>query len=156
MPNKFGWPLPLTDQMMEEESPYAPPGDPAENVARRLVMLTHLSFNSTVWGGHTGRLERYWPALAERVEGAAYSPDVASWWVGLIRDISGVPLRHTMLLHEKNLLTIPTKLSGTPVPDDDVLAILREYAPHLIDLTRVWAKARREAKVVQEHKEDEN
>lgn len=158
MTNEFGWPLPKTDQMMEVESPYAPPAEPAANLARRLTMLAHLCFDSTVWGGHTGRLERYWPAMAERIEGSAYTPSLSVWWDGLIRDLPGRPLRNTMLLHEKNLMVMPTRLPNTQVADEAVLAVLRENAAHLTDLARVWAKVRRDlrAPAIEDREDDES
>lgn len=146
MPNQFGWNLPLTDSMLEEESPYAPLGDPASNVAERLVMLAHLSFNSKVWGYHTGRGVRYWTAFGEHVEGSTNNADVASWWGALMTNLPGVPLRATTLLHEKNLLCHPLTLPGTQVEDGDVLAVLRTHTLDLRDRTRVWAKIRREAR----------
>lgn len=146
MTNTFGWPLPETDRLMEDECPYAPPTDPAHNIARRLVMLTHLCFNSDVWANDSKRLKRYWPAMTERIEQSADNPDVAKWWISLTQGMKCGPIKNTMLLHEKNLLTMPTRLSGTSVEDQDVLAIMREYAPHLTDMTRVWAKIRRDAK----------
>lgn len=144
MTNPFGWHLPLTDSMLEEESPYAPLDDPAGNIAERLVMLAHLSFDSKVWGSQTGRGGRYWAALGEHIEGSTNNPDVASWWGSLMSNLPGVPLRQTMLLHEKNLLCRPTRLPTTQVDDGEVLMVLRTYTLDLRDRTRVWAKTRRE------------
>lgn len=143
MSNDFGWPLPLTDKMLEDESPYAAFPDPAQNIAERLVMLAHLSYNSGIW---SSRLDRYWPGFRERAEAATNTPDVASWWQGFMDQIGGQPLKSTMLLHEKNLLCHPTTLPGTQVDDQDVLLVLRQYSLDLTDRCRIWVKTRRELK----------
>lgn len=142
--NPHGWTLPLTDSMLTEESPYAPLDDPAESIAERLVMLAHLSFNSDVWGSHTGRAKRYWPAFGEHVEASTNNPDVAAWWCTLMSELPGVPLNSPMLLHEKNLLIHPTRLPVTQVEDAEVLMVLRNYALDLRDRARVWVKVRQE------------
>lgn len=148
MTNIFGWHLPLTDLMLDEESPYAPLDDPAENIAERLVMLAHLSFDASVWGGHTGRTGRYWTALGEHIEASTNNASLAGWWSSLMRDLPGVPLRLTTLLHEKNLLCRPTRLPTTQVGDDQVLMVLRVHTLDLRDRVRVWAKVRRETRAV--------
>ena len=142
--NNFGWNLPLTDLMLNEESPYAPLDDPAENIAERLVMLAHLSFDPSVWGGHTGRNGRYWSAFGEHLEAATNNATLAAWWSALMRDLPGTPIRLTRLLHEKNLLCRPTRLPATTVPDEAVLMVLRVHTLDLRDRARVWAKVRRE------------
>lgn len=143
MTNQFGWPLPLTDHMLENESPYASFTDPAQNIAERLIMLGHLSFNSTIW---SRRIDRYWPGFRDRVEDATNCPDVAAWWDRFMSQIVGVPLRSSLLLHEKNLLCHPTTLPGTQVDDQDVLHVLRTYPLDLTDRCRIWVKMRRELK----------
>ena len=144
MTNPFGWPLPMTDKMLEDESPYASFEDPAQNIAERLIMLGHLSFNASVWSSSKGRIERYWPGFRERVEAATNNPDVASWWGTFIDQIAGEPLKSPMLLHEKNLLCHPTTLPGTQVDDQDVLLVLRQYSLDLTDRCRIWVKTRRD------------
>lgn len=143
MTNQFGWPLPLTDKMLEDESPYAAFQDPAQNIAERLIMLGHLGFNASIW---SSRADRYWPGFRERAEAATNNPDVASWWQGFMDEIIGQPLRSPMLLHEKNLLCHPATLPGTQVEDQDVLLILRQYSLDLTDRCRIWAKTRRDLK----------
>lgn len=144
MTNPHGWHLPMTDQMLEVESPYRPLADPAESVAERLVMLAHLSFKSSVW---STRLDRYWAAFGEHVEGSTNQPTVAEWWEALMRDLPGDMLRSPLLLHEKNLLCRPAVLPVTPVLDADVLMVLRTHPLEMRDRTRLWAKFRREARV---------
>lgn len=152
MTNPYGWNLPLTDDMLDT-SPYAPLDSPEQNIAERLVMLAHLSYDSKVWGS---RLPRYWGAFAEHVESSTNNPDVASWWGALERSMPLADIRNTMLVHEKNLLCHPTKLPGTPVQDGDVLMVLRTYTSDLKDRTRVWAKVRRDArKALEELGEDD-
>lgn len=143
MTNRYQWPLPLTDAMIEDEMPYAPLPEPAEDIAQRLVMLAHLTFNQKIWGSSTGRIERYWPALGEHIETATNNPDLASWWQTLMGDIVGVPLVSMDLLHEKNLLLHPRALPGTQVEDEAVLQVLRDYTLDLRDRARVWARTRR-------------
>lgn len=140
MTNQFGWPLPLTDKLLEDESPYASFQDPAQNIAERLVMLGHLSFNAAVW---SSRLDRYWIGFRERAEAATNNPDVASWWGSFSDQIVAAPLKSTMLLHEKNLLCHPTTLPGTQVDDQDVLLVLRQYSLDLTDRCRIWVKTRK-------------
>lgn len=153
MSNPYGWHLPLTDAMLEKESPYRPLDDPAENVAERLVMLTHLSFDSKVW---SPRLDRYWAAFAEHVEASTNQPSVSAWWGALMRDLPGVMLRSPLLLHEKNLLLRPTVLPGTTATDAAVLMVLRVNTLELRDRTRMWAKVRRETRVVDTAAGDED
>ena len=129
--------------MLEDESPYASFQDPAQNIAERLVMLGHLAYNASIW---SSRLGRYWPGFSERVEASTNNPDVASWWGAFMDQIVGLPLKSTMLLHEKNLLCHPTTLPGTQVEDQDVLLILRQYPLDLTDRCRIWAKMRRDMK----------
>ena len=140
MTNPFGWPLPLTDKMLDDESPYASFQDPAQNIAERLIMLGHLGFNAS------SRADRYWPGFRERAEAATNNPDVAAWWGAFMDEIVGQPLRSPMLMHEKNLLCHPTTLPGTQVEDQDVLLVLRQYSLDLTDRCRVWAKMRRDMK----------
>lgn len=146
MTNQFGWPLPLTDKMLEDESPYASFQDPAQNIAERLIMLGHLSFNSAIW---SSRIERYWPGFRERAEAATNNPDVASWWGSFMDQIVGQPLKSSMLLHEKNLLCHPATLPGTQVDDQDVLLVLRQYSLDLTDRCRIWVKTRRELRATE-------
>ena len=138
--NEFGWFLPLTDHMLNAEMPYPPLSDPAQNIAERLVMLAHLSFNSRIW---SPRRDRYWPGFRERAEAATNNPDVATWWGTFIESIEGKPLRKVSLLHEKNLLCHPLTLPGTQVEDQDVLAVFRRYSMDLVDRARVWVSVRR-------------
>lgn len=146
MTNPFGWPLPLTDHMLEVESPYAPFADPAENIAERLTMLAHLTFNARVWGGASGRIGRYWPALGEHIETAASNRDIPSWWAALMQEISGEPILLPGLLHEKNYLMHPATLPSTQVPDDAVLDVFRTHTLDLRDRARFWVKTRRAMK----------
>lgn len=141
MTNAFGWPMPLTDRILEDESPYASFQDPAQNIAERLILLGHLTYNSAIW---SSRLDRYWPGFRERVEAATNNPDVASWWGSFQQKIGGVAIKNPMLLHEKNLLCHPTTLPGTQVDDQDVLLVLRQYSLDLTDRCRVWVKVRRD------------
>lgn len=136
------WPLPITDAMLEE-SPYRPLDDPAESVAERLFMLAHLAFDANVWGVGTGRLPRYWEKLGEHADAACSQPTVATWWEQVMRELPGVALTHTGILHEKNLLIRPANLHPA-VPDEDVMAIFRTHALELRDRTKLWAKTRRE------------
>lgn len=154
--NPYGWHLPLTDKMIYEESPYAALEEPAQNIAERLVMLAHLGFNQKVWGGQSGRIDRYWPALGERIESATNNPDVSTWWNEVMQEMAGVPLRSPMLMHEKNLLCRPRSLPQTPVEDQEVLAVLRQYTLELRDRARIWVKVRRDMReVVANEEEDE-
>lgn len=141
--NAFGWPLPVTDDLLAI-SPYMPLADPAENVAERLVILAHLSFDTKVW---STRLDRYWAAFGEHVEASTNQPTVRGWWSALMRDMPGVMLRSPLYLHEKNLLIRPALLPGTSVADADVLRVLREDFLELRDRTRLWAKVRRESRI---------
>lgn len=145
MSNPYGWHLPVTDAMVQDESPYRPLDDPAENAAERLVMLAHLSFDSSVW---STRLDRYWAAFGEHVEASTNQPSVSAWWGALMRDLPGTMLRSPLLLHEKNLLCRPAVLPGTAVADEAVLMVLRVNTLELRDRTRLWAKVRRETRVV--------
>lgn len=141
--NPYGWNLPLTDAMLDDESPYLALDDPAQNIAERLTMLVHLGFEPDVWGANSGRLDRYWDAFRERLEGATNQADVAGWWGTVVTDM---PCRRLPvgLTHEKNLLTRPLALPVTPVPDGDVLAVWRIHSHDLRDRCQVWARARRE------------
>lgn len=132
--------------MLEDESPYASFQDPAQNIAERLIMLGHLSFNSAIW---SSRIERYWPGFRERAEAATNNPDVASWWGSFMDQIVGQPLKSSMLLHEKNLLCHPATLPGTQVDDQDVLLVLRQYSLDLTDRCRIWVKTRRELRATE-------
>lgn len=136
----------MTDAMLEQ-SPYAPFTDPAQNIAERLVMLTHRTFNAKMWGSASGRAERYWPGMTERLELTSGSvDDLAEWWGLMISEIKGMPLRSTTLLHEKNLLCHPTTLPVTQVKDQDVLLVLQRYTLDLVDRTRIWVRVSREAR----------
>lgn len=142
--NPYGWPLPFTDDMLYSESPYAPLPAPEQNVAERLVFIAHRGFNKDVWGLDKGRLDRYWAAFRERIEGCAYTADVASWWDAFMRDM---PLRDRLprheLTHEKNLLVHPMALPGVQVPDGDVLNVFRTYSYDLRDRCQMWVRERR-------------
>lgn len=146
--NPYGWPTPITDEMLTE-SLLPPLPTPAESIAERLVMLAHLSFDPSVWGGSTGRISGYWVALGNRVESSTNEITVATWWEVLMKDLPGVPLKDLDLLHEKNLLIRPEQLPGTPVDDDEVLTVLRTHTLELRDRTRRWAKERRDLRATE-------
>jgi len=138
--NAWGWELPFTDRLLDV-SPYAPLENPAENIAERLVMLAHISYDASVWGS---RIDRYWEALLERIEGAVNAPDVKTFWQYLNDEMPLQPLRIGQPLHEKNQLVRPTSLS-LPVEDRLVLLALRQYPRDLVDRSRMWNTARRAA-----------
>lgn len=146
--NPYGWPTPVTDEMLSDAL-LAPLPTPAESIAERLVMLAHLSFDSSVWGISTGRLGGYWLAFGNRIEVATSEITVATWWETLMRELPGVAIRNPDTLHEKNLLIRPEQLPGVPVPDEDVLTILRTHPLELRDRTRRWAKERRELRATE-------
>lgn len=146
--NPFGWPTPLTDEMLAE-SLLPPLPTPEESIAERLVMLAHLSFDSSMWGSSSGRIGQYWTAFGNRIESSTNEITVATWWEVLMNDLPGVPLRDLDILHEKNLLIRPSMLPGTPVEDDEVLTILRTHTLELRDRTRRWAKERRELRATE-------
>lgn len=146
--NPYGWPTPVTDDMLSEAL-LAPLPTPAESIAERLVMLAHLSFDTSMWGPTSGRLAGYWVAFGNRIEVATSEITVATWWETLMRELPGVPIRDSDTLHEKNLLIRPEQLPGTPVPDEDVLTILRTHPLELRDRTRRWAKERRELRATE-------
>ena len=131
-----------TVQGLVAQSPYLPLEDPAEAVAERLLMLAHLTMNRDVWAGE--RLERYWGAFGDAVRGSAMSGTVVDWWCKFVDTMGGVPLGASGLLHEKNLLVRPGLLVP-PVRDSRVLRVLDEWAPDLVDRTRMWVRTRREA-----------
>lgn len=141
--NPFGWTLPETDALLDQ-APAAPLEIPAHSIAERLTMLAHLSFNKKVWGGSTQNLPFYWERFGQHLEGSTNNRDVAAWWGAMMDAIQGVPLTNMGLLHEKNLLCHPTTLPNTPVPDQQVMAILRTYNLDLRDRVRVWRKVRRD------------
>lgn len=142
--NPFDWDLPLTDAMLYDESPYEALPDPAQNIAERLTFLVHLGFDVDVWGGNTGRLDRYWDAFRERIESATNQEDVAAWWGMVVADMPCRRMRNLGLIHEKNLLTRPASLYPQPVADADVLAVWRVHSHDLRDRCQVWARARRD------------
>lgn len=142
--NIFGWDLPETDRMLNEESPYLPLEDPAQNIAERLTFIAHLSFNSKTWGGESGRLDRYWDAFRERLESSANQISVAEWWSAFVTDMDCEQPHRKIIVHEKNLLAHPTQLPGTPVVDMDVLNVFRRQSHDLRDRTQMWARNRRE------------
>lgn len=141
MTNAWGWPLPATDSLFID-SPYEPLDNPGENIAERLVMIAHLSFNTDVW---SNRIDRYWDGLVERIEGACNTNTVAEFWQRLTDEMALVPLHAGDLLHEKNLLCRPATLS-TPVSDFAVLNPLRSYPRDIVDRTRMWNQYRKAAK----------
>lgn len=141
--NLFGWDLPYTDRLLNDESPYVPLADPAQNLAERLTFLGHLGFNTKMWGPNSGRLDTYWGAFQERLESSANQIIVAEWWDAFVRDMGCAPLSRTTQLHEKNLLTRPTQLVGTPVDDGDVLAVFRKQSHDLRDRCQMWVRTRR-------------
>src|SRR5699024_4875453 len=122
----FGWPTPMTDEMLHE-SLLPPLPTPEESIAERLAMLAHLSFDPDVWGPGSGRLAHYWTAFGNRMGSATNEITVATWWEALMTDLPGIALRDLDLLHEKNLLIRPTSLPGTSVDDDEVLTVLRTH-----------------------------
>lgn len=146
--NPYGWPTPLTDDMLAE-STLPPLPTPAESIAERLAMLAHLSFDATRWGSGSGRLGTYWTAFGNRMEAATSEITVATWWETLMVELPGVPLRDLDTLYEKNRLIRPTQLDGTTVPDEDVLSVLRNHTLELRDRTRVWAKERRDLRATE-------
>lgn len=154
MTNPYGWNLPETD-LLYDTSPYAPLPSPAQNIAERLTMLAHLSFNMSVWGSAAGRGDRYWPRFGESLEAAASTVDTASWWRTMMDEMTGVPLRRLPLVHEKNLLCHPTVLPTTSVEDSDVLDVFRAYPIDLRDRCRVWAKVRRDLRTAQTDEDDD-
>lgn len=141
--NPYGWPTPITDDMLTEALLPALP-TPAESIAERLVMLAHLAFDTTIWGPGTGRLKTYWTSFGHRIYAATNEITVATWWETLMTELPGVPLRNLDTLHEKNLLIRPEQLPTTPVADEEVLAVLRSHTLELRDRTRRWAKERRD------------
>lgn len=152
--NPYGWPTPLTDEMLADLIiPVLP--TPAESIAERLTMLAHRCFNAEMWGSGTGRLATYWVGFGNRIESSTNEISVARWWEAMMRDLAGTPIRDLDLLNEKNLLIRPSQLPNTPVDDEDVLDILRLNSLELRDRTRRWAKDRRDAAQADRHDPDE-
>lgn len=139
--NPWGWPLFETDEIIGT-SEYEPLDSPAESIAERLVYLGHFTFNTKVW---SSRLDRYWEAYSERIEGSVNTDNLATWWVMLMNDMDGLPLPLGPRLHEKNLLLHP-RLLTPPVEDTAVLRVLREYTPALIDRVRMSLHIQRQLK----------
>ena len=140
--NPWGWPTPLTDAILHD-SMYQPFSDPAQNLAERLVWLGNVAFNTFVWGPTSGRADSYWGAYADRVVACTLmAGDVAEWWEKLMETLPGVPLTDSALLHEKNLLVHPSTLAPVPVPDVDVLTVLRTYPLDLTDRVRATLRLR--------------
>jgi hypothetical protein len=139
--NPWGWPLFETDGIIGA-SEYEPLDSPAESIAERLVYLGHFTFNTTVW---TRRLDRYWEAYSERIEGSVNTDKLATWWVMLMNDMDGLPLPLGPRLHEKNLLLHPRLLTPA-VEDTAVLRVLRENTPALIDRVRMSLHIQRQLK----------
>lgn len=141
--NPWGWPLPTTDKILDD-APYAPLGDPAQNLAERLVWLGHSAFNPDVWGPATGRADKYWTVYGHRIVGSATRPTVTQWWQRLMETLPGVPLNTGGRLHEKNLICHPLTLAPHPVPDEDVLLVLRTEYVDLVDRVRMAVRVRRD------------
>lgn len=133
--------LPLT-QALRDKSPYPPFDDPNYEVAERLVILAHLTFNRDIWGVSEKRLKRYWEASLEHIRGSANTAHLSTWWQNYIEEMGGMKLT-TDYLHEKNLLVEPQHLTP-PADPAVVLRIFRQEAPYLVDRARVWNKARKE------------
>src|SRR5690625_2018454 len=124
-----------------EGYPYSAFDNPAENIAERLIILAHLTYNAEVWGKTPERRKRYWKAFLENVEGGANTNRLSVWWKQFRDGMASRPLNNPDYLHEKNLLLDPTHLS-TEVEDREVLDILREQAPYLVDRARFWVRTR--------------
>lgn len=139
--NPWGWPLFETDAIIGA-SDYEPLDSPAESIAERLIYLGHFTFNSAVW---TSRRDRYWEAYSERIEGSVNTDKLATWWVALMKDMDGQPLPLGPRLHEKNMLLHPRLLTPS-VDDSEVLRVLREYTPALIDRVRMSLHIQRQFK----------
>lgn len=132
--------LPETNQILEEY-PYIPLDTPAENVAERLIVLGHLTYNPDVWASSPDRRKRYWKAFLENVEGSSNTNRVSVWWAQFTDGMASRTLNNEKYLHEKNLLLDPTSLS-TPVEDRLVLEALRNHAGYLVDRARIWVRTR--------------
>lgn len=132
--------LPLTSDYLAQ-SPYPPLPSPAENVAERLVILGHMTFNPDIWATSPERLKRYWDAYLEHVEACANTNNLAIWWQDVTAEMGARHLGND-LLHEKNLLVAP-HLLDPPASASDVLTVFRRQAPYLIDRARIWNKTRK-------------
>lgn len=136
--------LKITSELLSL-SPYEQFENPAHNLAERLVVLGHLSFNADVWAASPDRIKRYWKAYAENIEGSANTNRLSVWWQQMTEGMACKPLNDIKYLNEKNLLLDPTHLQPS-TEESDVLEVFRRETGYLIDRTRVWVAARRESK----------
>lgn len=137
--------LKITNHLIESIHAYPEFDDAAHNVAERLVILGHLTFNRDVWAVSSERLKRYWSAYAENIEGNANTNKLSVWWAQFTQGMASKPFNDMQYLHEKNLLLDPVHLS-TPVKDEEVLEVFRRETSYLIDRTRVWVNLRKKSK----------
>lgn len=134
--------LKVTNELLKLSS-YEPFEDPAYNVAERLIILGHLTFNRNIWSASPERYKRYWAAYLENIEGSANTNRVSIWWKQVTENMGSLPLNKMEYRHEKNLLIEPTKLQPS-VEDNAVLNVFRREAGYLVDRTRVWVANKRE------------
>lgn len=144
--------LVVTNGIFATDYPYTPLQDPAENLAERLILLTHIPRNRDVWNVSTERRNRYWAAYKENCEGSANTNRVSIWWVLINEGMAITPLIDETYLHEVNLLLNPTALS-IPVEDQDILQVFRQQTPYLANRVSIWSRAR--GKALQESKKKE-
>lgn len=137
--------LTITTELMKI-SPYEPFENPAHNIAERLVMLGHLTFNRDVWAASPERIKRYWAAYTENIEGSANTNRLNIWWSQMTEGMASNPLNDIQYLNEKNLLLDPINLQPS-VSESEVLEVFRRETSYLIDRTRVWVNARRQNKL---------
>lgn len=136
--------LPLTTKLLAS-SPYERLADPAADIAERLIALTHIGFNASVWAVSPERRKRYWSAFSEHVVGSANTNKVSIWWSQVQEGMVTVPMNDLPHLHEKNLLLNPSALQ-VPATDQEVLQVFRTQSDYLLDRARVWVAVRREEK----------
>lgn len=107
-----------------------------EEIAERLVLLTHYGVDFNVWGNH--RRVKYWDALTERVKASTYAgPSLTDWWEAVSRDIVSQPRND----HERLELTTLLSYNNSK----DVLKILRDKAQFMVLRVRVIAETRKNA-----------
>lgn len=124
-----------TDEWLKS-SPLPPLQYENEQIAEKLVLLTHYGVDFNIWGNQ--RRIKYWDALTERVKASTYAgPALTDWWETISRDIVSQPR------NEEERLELTTLLSYNN--SKHVLKILRDQAQFIVLRVRVIAETRKYA-----------
>ena len=127
--------LPFTGKILKV-SPLSTLTDICDNIAERLLILTHYGADFNIWGK---RVNRYWDAFAEQCKASCYhGPGVWDWWSHMSESLPSTPRDS---VERGELAEILSVCRSNANLDVGVVNVFRTNTPVMILRLRVIAES---------------